>query len=49
MGPRIMGSENLKPSAEVSWMESVKGDRQRLGTVSANVYWVPRTDTGLRN
>lgn len=49
MGPRIMGSQNLKPSAGISWVESLKGDRQRLETVPANVYWVPRTDTGLRN
>lgn len=44
MGPRTMGSQSLKPSAEVFLKESLKG----LGTISANIYWV-LTDPGLRN
>lgn len=37
MGPRIMGSQSLKPSAEVSLVKSLKGDRQRLEKILANI------------
>ena len=49
LGPRIMVSQSLTTSPEVSLMESLRQDGQRLEIIIPDVYWVLTADTRLRD